>query len=65
MLLIPDLYVLDVDVEIPGGTPGKARSGADSQGAEYIATLKQARHLDVDRARAEWRVKERSLVIVA
>jgi hypothetical protein len=66
-LLIPDLYALDVDLELPDGTPGKARSGVDPQGTgtEYIAMLKQARHLDVDQARAEWRVKDRSVVIVA
>ncbi|KAI0277865.1 pre-RNA processing PIH1/Nop17-domain-containing protein [Russula aff. rugulosa BPL654] len=64
-LFIPDLYALDVDLELPDGTPGKVRSGGDPQGTGYIATLKQARRLDVDRARAEWRVKERSLVIVA
>jgi len=64
-LHIPDLYELDVDLELPDATPGKARSGVGPQGTEYIATLKQARRLDVDRARAEWRVKERSLVVVA
>jgi len=64
-LLIPDLYALDVDLELPDGTSGRARSVVDRQGTEYITTLKQARHLEVDRARAEWRVKERSLVIVA
>jgi len=64
-LLIPDLYALDVDVELPDETTGKVRSGVDPQRAEYIATLKQARNLDVDQARAEWRVKDRSLVIVA
>jgi len=64
-LLIPDLYALDVDLELPDGTPEKVRSGVDPQGTEYIATLRQARHLDVDRAKAEWRVKEGSLVIVA
>jgi len=64
-LLIPDLYALDVDVDLPDWTPGKAMSGVDPQGTAYLATLRQARHLDVDQARAEWRVKERSLVIVA
>jgi len=64
-LLIPDLYALDVDLELSEGTPGKVRSGVDPRGTKYIATLKEARHLDVDRAQAEWRVKERSLVIVA
>ena len=64
-LLIPDLYALDVDLELPDGTPGRAGSGVDLQGTGHIATLKQAGRLDVDRARAEWRVKERSLVIIA
>jgi hypothetical protein len=65
MLLIPDLYVLNIDLEHPDGTLGKARSDVDLSGMEKIAMLKQARDLDVDRARAEWRVKEESLVIVA
>jgi len=64
-LLIPDLYALDIDLELPDEPLGKARSGVDPQGTEYIATLKQTGHLDVDQARAEWRIKERSLVIVA
>ncbi|KAF8487067.1 PIH1 family [Russula ochroleuca] len=64
-LLIPDLYVLNVDLELPDGALGKARSLVGLQGTENVASLKQARDLDVDRARAEWRVEERSLVIVA
>lgn len=64
-LLIPDLYALDVDLELPDEIPEKVRSGVDPQATEYIATLKQARRLEVDQARAEWRVKEQSLVIVA
>ncbi len=65
MLLIPDLYALDIDLDLPDRAPGKARSSVDPQGAEYITTLQQARHLEIERARAEWRVKERSLVIIA
>jgi hypothetical protein len=55
--LFTDLYALDVDLDLPDGP----------QGTEYVTTLRQARDLDIDRARAEWRVwvKERSLVIVA
>jgi hypothetical protein len=57
--------VLNVDLELPDGALGKARSLVGLQGTENVASLKQARDLDVDRARAEWRVEERSLVIVA
>src|SRR5258708_36251213 len=61
MLLIPDLYALDIDLDLPDRAPGKARSSVDPQGAEYITTLQQARHLEIERARAEWRGKKRNL----
>ena len=57
--------MLNIDLELSDGALGKARSSVEFQGLENVAMLKQARDLDVDRARAEWRVKERSLVIVA
>jgi hypothetical protein len=65
MLFIPDVYALNIDFERPDGALEKARSLVDLPGTDNVATLKQARDLDVDRARAEWRVKEESLVIVA
>jgi len=64
-LLIPDLYALNIDLEHPDGALGKARPCVDPQGTENVGMLKQAQDLDIDRARAEWRVKEESLVIVA
>jgi hypothetical protein len=64
-LLIPGLYALNIDLELSDGAPGKAKSYVDHQGPGNVAVLKRARDLDVDRAQAVWRVKERSLVIVA
>ena len=66
-LLIPGLYVLDINLELPDAVIGQAPFGVetDLRGAENALTLKRARDLDVDRARAEWRVNERCLVIVA
>lgn len=63
-LLIPGLYVLDINLELSDAAIGQASFG-DLRGAENARTLKRARDLDVDRARAEWRVNERCLVIVA
>jgi len=66
-LLIPDLYSIDIDLELSDASPGQMSSciSADPRGMENVLTLKRARELDVDRARAEWRVNERCLVIVA
>ena len=66
-LLIPGLYVLDINLELPDAAIGQASLGVetDLRGAENVLTLKRARDLDVDRARAEWRVNEGCLVIVA
>ncbi|KAF8259684.1 hypothetical protein EI94DRAFT_1750854 [Lactarius quietus] len=49
-LVIPDLYELDINLDL-----------SDSA---LVRTLR-ARNLNIDRARAEWRTKERCLVIVA
>ena len=67
MLHIPNLYTLDVDLELPDAELGRVmlRVGADPIGTENALMLKRARDLDVDRARAEWRVNKRCLVIVA
>ena len=43
----------EVDLDLPDGALGKSRSGADPQGTGYVATLRQARDLDIDRARAD------------
>ena len=66
-MLIPGLYVLDINLELPDAAIGQAPFGVETDllGAENALTLKRARDLDVDRARAEWRVNERCLVIVA
>jgi hypothetical protein len=59
--------VLDVDLELPDADLGQMmlRVGADPKGTENALMLKRVRGLDVDRARAEWRVNKRCLVIVA
>jgi hypothetical protein len=66
-LHIPNLYAFDVNLELPDAELGRAmlRVGADPKGTENALMLKRARNLDVDRARAEWRVNKRCLVIVA
>ena len=66
-LVIPGLYVLDINLELPDAAIEQASFGAraDPQGAENALTLKRARDLDVGLARAEWRVSEGCLVIVA
>ncbi|KAI0299008.1 hypothetical protein B0F90DRAFT_1631800 [Multifurca ochricompacta] len=65
-LLIPELYALDIDLNLSDTALGQAlfRAGAGPQGTEHALMLKRARNLDVDGARAEWHVKERCLVIV-
>ncbi|KAI9435542.1 PIH1 family [Lactarius indigo] len=66
-LVIPGLYVLDIDLNLPDSAFGRALfpTGISPQEAEHALMLKRDRNLDVDGARAEWRTKERCLVIVA
>jgi hypothetical protein len=63
-LVIPGLYVLDLNLELPNAAIEQASFGAraDPKGAE---TLKRPRDFDVDLARAEWHVRKGYLVIVA
>lgn len=64
-LVIPGFYVLDINLELPDAAIEQASLGSrDPRGAENALTLKRARDLDVDLARAEWRVSEGCLVIV-
>jgi hypothetical protein len=67
MLHIPNLYVLDIDLELSDADLKRAmiRVGADPTGTENALMLKRAGDLNVDQARAEWRVIKRCLVIVA
>jgi len=67
ILLIPGLYALDIDLDLSDASLGQApfQVGAGPQGTESALMLKRARDLDIDEARAEWRVKGRYLVIVA
>jgi len=67
-LIIPDLYVLDVDFELSDAALAQAPSAASGdspQKSEENLMVERARNLDIDRARAEWHVKERYLVVVA
>jgi len=66
-LVIPGLYVLDIDLNLSDSAPGRAPfpTGTSPQEAEHALMLKRDRNLDVDGARAEWRTKEQCLVITA
>jgi len=67
-LIIPDLYVLDVDLELSDAALAQAPSavnGDDPQKSERNLMVERARDLDIDRAQAEWHVKGRCLVVVA
>ncbi|KAI0270746.1 hypothetical protein BC834DRAFT_863043 [Gloeopeniophorella convolvens] len=66
-LLIPSLYSLDIDLNLTDAALGQAlfRSGAGPHGTEQALMLKRARDLNVDGARAEWRIKDRCLLILA
>jgi hypothetical protein len=67
VLHVPDLYALDIDLELSDAELRREmlRVGAGPKETENVLMLKRARDLDVDRARAEWRVNSRCLVIVA
>ncbi|OCH91358.1 hypothetical protein OBBRIDRAFT_792407 [Obba rivulosa] len=64
LLSLPPLYALDLDLDLPDAAlPGAARlSGAS---AHQALLLKRHPRLDVDGARAEWRVADGVLVIHA
>jgi hypothetical protein len=66
-LLIPDLYALDIDLGLSDVALEQAQAcvAGGAQRMQCALTLKRARELNVDRGRAEWRVKDRCLVIVA
>jgi hypothetical protein len=65
-LVIPGLYALDINLNLSDSALGRALfpPGTSPHEAERALMLKRARDLDVDGARAEWRTKERCLVIV-
>ncbi|KAI9459887.1 PIH1 family [Lactarius psammicola] len=67
ILVIPGLYVLDIDLTLSDLALGRALfpTGTSPHEADHAVMLKRARNLDVDRARAEWRTKEQCLVIMA
>lgn len=65
-LVIPGLYALDVNLNSSDSNLGRASfpPGTSPHEAEHAIMLKRARDLDVAGARAEWRTKERCLVII-
>ena len=65
-LVIPGLYALDVNLNSSDSDLGRASfpPGTSPHEAEHAIMLKRARDLDVAGARAEWRTKERCLVII-
>jgi hypothetical protein len=65
-MVVPGLYALDINLNLSDSALGRAPipPGTSPHEAERALTLKRARDLDVDGARAEWRTKERCLVIV-
>jgi len=66
-LIIPGLYVLDIDLNLSDSALERALFpiGTSTQEIEHALMLKRGRNFDVDGARAEWRMKGRCLVIVA
>ncbi|KZP06868.1 hypothetical protein FIBSPDRAFT_966064, partial [Athelia psychrophila] len=76
LLAIPGLYALDVPLDAPDAEPVAASAHLDSDGTTTATAggggweagalgLKRARDLDVEGARAEWRVEEGCLVVYA
>ncbi|KAN0142163.1 hypothetical protein V8E53_000625 [Lactarius tabidus] len=65
-MVVPGLYALDINLNLSDSALGRAPipPGTSPHEAERALTLKRARDLDVDGARAEWRTTERCLVIV-
>ncbi|KAH9029257.1 PIH1 family [Lactarius pseudohatsudake] len=66
-LVVPGLYGLDIDLNLSDSALGRALfpTGTSPQEVEHALLLKRDRNLDVEAARAEWRRKEGSLVIMA
>ena len=66
-LLIPDLYALDIDMNLSGAFLEREslRLDAIPKETENAFRPRRVRDLDIDGARAEWRVRDQCLVIVA
>ena len=58
--------MLDINLNLSDSALGRTffPTGTSQREAEHALMLKRARDLDVDGARAEWRTKERCIVIV-
>ncbi|KAH9948453.1 pre-RNA processing PIH1/Nop17-domain-containing protein [Amylocystis lapponica] len=64
VLRAPPRYALDLDLDLPDAQIA-VRAGLDDPSARQALALKRARDFDVDRARAEWRVAEGVLAVLA
>jgi len=64
LLALPPLYALDLDLDLPDARLRESARLSDAS-AQQALTLKRCPGLDVDRARAEWRVAEEVLVVHA
>ncbi|KAG1801014.1 pre-RNA processing PIH1/Nop17-domain-containing protein [Suillus plorans] len=65
ILHVPSLYDLDINLDVaPDTEPTTATYGRLGEGAT-VTELKRFRDLDVDGAKAEWRVAEKVIVILA
>jgi hypothetical protein len=66
-LLIPDLYTLDIDLNLSAAILERGSLGlhAVPEEMDNVFRPKRVRDFDVDGARAEWRVRDQCLVIMA
>lgn len=62
VLHVPSLYDLDINLDAALDTEPTASRGRLGEGA---TELKRLRDLDVDGAKAEWRVSEKVIVLLA
>ncbi|KAF9219335.1 hypothetical protein BS17DRAFT_804440 [Gyrodon lividus] len=63
ILHIPSLYDLDINLEVPDAELSAIFGNSNS--ADKVLELKRMRNLDVDGAKAEWRVADKAIVILA
>lgn len=62
ILHVPSLYDLDINLDVALDTEPTVSHGCLGEGA---TELKRLRDLDVDGAKAEWRVAEKVIVLLA
>jgi hypothetical protein len=66
-LLIPGLYALDIDLNLSTASLERESSQLDAvlEETETAFRPRRVRDFDIDGARAEWRVRDQCLVIMA